>query len=283
MLPLEIRNPKDLNSTYLQIEISRADAYGGTYSVVKADLDIDITTASDLSQGYTSYGDSTGDTTKWYKFRYRNGSTYSPYSNEYQGGTCEMDARFRIEMRDINPNDYFFDNTTIANFRKDAVFSLYPATWNEALDETLTTLANTVKYAFPYGVTRINDIDFVDSTTGAQVGAPKNWKPRARQIVFTQVPQVGLIMRLYVDKMITKISEVPEIFDEYILDYMKYKAYKVFEADRTQYFKYNTVIKGDGSAAPAISRTIMVLKDSLDSRLNSLRRARKPADISLSN
>ena len=283
MLSLEIRNPKDLTTTYSQIEISRADAQGGSYSVIKADLDIDTTTASDMSQGYTVYNDATGDTTKWYKFRYRNGLTYSQYSNEYQGGSSEMDARFRIEMKDNNPNDYFFDAATVANFRKDAVFSLYPAVWNEAIDETLTTLANTVKYNFPVGVTRVNDIDFVDSTTGAIVGSPRNWKTRARQIIFSQVPPVGYTMRLYVDKMITKVSEVPEIFDEYILDYMKYKAYKVFEADRTQYYKYNTLVKGDGSNAPAISRTLMVLKDSLDSRLNSLRRARKPTSISLSN
>jgi len=281
MLTLEIRNPKDLDTTYDQIEINRATSQGGSYSIIKADLDIDISTASDLSQGYTVYSDTDGDTDKWYKFRYRNGSTYSQYSNEYQGGTCEMDARFRIEMADNNSNDYFFTNATVANFRKDAIYSLYPYTWNEAIDETLTTLAGTVKYSFPYGVTRVNDIDFVDSTDGSIINSPSNWKPRAKQIIFTQVPPVGYIMRLYVDKMFLKISEVPEVFDEYILDYMKYKAYKVFEADRTQYYKYNTLIKGDGSSAPMISRTLIVLKDSLDSRLNSLRRARKPSDISL--
>lgn len=281
MLPLEIRNPKDLNTSYLQIEISRSDTIGGTYTPIKEDLDIDITTASDLSQGYTSWSDATGDTTKFYKFRYRNGSTYSPYSNIYQGGSCEMDSRFRVEMRDTNSNDYFFAADTIANFRKDAIYSLWPYTWNEAIDETLTTLASTVKYNFPYGVTRINDIDFIDAN-GGLIGSPKNWKTRARQIIFSQVPPSGYKMRLYVDKMFTKISEVPEMFDEYILDYMKFKAYKVFEADRTQYYKYNTLVKGDGSSTNMISRTMIVLKDSLDSRLNSLRRVRKPADISLS-
>lgn len=281
MLTLEIRNPKDVINTFLQIEISRADAQGGSYAVVKADLDIDDDTASDLSQGYSTWSDPTGDATKWYKFRYRNGSTYSAYSNEYQGGTCELDARFRVEMRDNNSNDYFFDSTTVANFRKDAVYSLYPYTWNESIDESLTTLANTVKYNFPEGVTRVNDIEFIDAN-GNVVADPKNWKTRARQIIFNTVPMVGYTMRLYVDKMFTKVSEVPELFDEYLLDYMKYKAYKVFEADRTQYYKYNTLIKGDGSSTPMISRTILVLKDNLDSRLNKLRRVRKPADISLS-
>lgn len=279
-LALKIRNPKDLNTTYLQIEISRADTSGGSYAVIKADLDIDISQASDLSQGYTSYTDPTGDTTKYYKFRYRNDTLYSPYSDEFQGGKTTFDTRFRREMRDTNSANYFFTDEDVSNFRKDAVYSLFPDVYFEAIDETLTTLASTEKYNFPIGVTRVNDIEYLNSD-GSVMGSPNGWKIRARQIIFSVTPPTGYTMRLYVDRMFVETAEVPEILDEYILDYMKLKAYKVFEADRSQYNKYNAMIKAEGGNLPSISRTIQTLTDSLKERRNKLRRVRRAADISL--
>ena len=279
-VPLKIRNPKDLNSTYVQIEISRATSQGGSYSIIKADLDIDLTKASDLSQGYTSYTDPDGTTTSWYKFRYRNGTLYSPYSDEFQSGKTVFDTRFRREMRDTNSANYFFTDDDVSSFRKDAVYSLFPDCFFEALDESLTTLASTEKYSFPVGVTRVNDIEYLNAD-GSVMGSPRGWKIRARQIIFSVTPPSGYTMRLYVDKMFTETAEVPEVLDEYILDYMKLKAYKVFEADRSQYNKYNAMIKAEGGNLPSISRTIERLQKDTDNRRNKLRRVRRAADISL--
>lgn len=276
---VEIRNPKDIISTFLQIEISRATAQGGSYSVI-ATPDIDDTTASDLSQGYTAYNDSGGSSTSWYKFRYKNGSTYSPYSDEFQAGLTEMHTRFRREMHDSNSNNYFFSNAEIDDYLHDAVFSLWPNTWFEDIDESLTTLNTQEKYNYPYGVTRISEIEYVDSN-GTVVGVAKGWKPRARKIIFNIAPTSGYTMRLYVDKMFTKFSEVPEVFDEYIIAYMKLKAYEVLLADRSQYYKYNSVVKAEGGNMPSLSREIDRLEKKISTRLNQLRRYRKPTDIGL--
>lgn len=279
-LNLKIRNPKDLNNTYVQIEISRASSQGGSYSIIKSDLDIDISKASDLSQGYSQYTDPSGSTSSWYKFRYRNDTLYSPYSDEFQGGKTTFDTRFRREMRDSNSANYFFTDDDVTNFRKDAVYSLFPDCFFEAIDESLTTLADTTKYSFPVGVTRVSDIEYLNED-GTVMGAPRGWKVRARQIIFNTIPPTGYTMRLYVDKMFTETAEVPEVLDEYILDYMKLKAFKVFEADRSQYNKYNAMIKAEGGNLPSISRTIQTLTDSLKERRNKLRRVRRAADISL--
>lgn len=279
-LPLNIRNPSDLTSTYAQIEISRATSEGGSYSVVTT-KDIDTTTASDLSTGYTSYTDGSGDTTKWYKFRYKtSGGSYSSYSDEFQGGTTTVDSRFRRYMRDTNSNNYFFTNDDIAGLRRDAIYSLYPATWFESIDETLSTDGTTEKFSFPSGVTRVNDIEFLNSD-GSAVSRPSGWKPRGNQIIFSYAPTNGYTIRLYVDKMFRSLAEVPEIFDEYILKKMMLDAYYIMEADRSKYYKYNSVTKSEGGNLASLRLTIQNLERTVEKRLNDLRRVRKPAMINM--
>ncbi len=65
---------------YNQIEIYRAGSQGGAYSLIAT---IDIT----LDEDYTIYDDTAGDTSSWYKLRYKdaNDSSYSGYSDEVQG------------------------------------------------------------------------------------------------------------------------------------------------------------------------------------------------------
>lgn len=63
-----------------QIEISRATSQGGSYSVLTTvDLNVD--------EDDTEYNDTNGDTTSWYKVRYKNSVTgiYSDYGDEIQG------------------------------------------------------------------------------------------------------------------------------------------------------------------------------------------------------
>lgn len=277
---LELRNPADLIETYASIEISRASSEGGSYSVVSTP-DIDTDTASDLSTGYTQYNDTAGGTTDWYKFRYKtSGGAYGPYSDEFQAGTSTIEARFRREIRDTNSADYFFSADDVANFKRDAIFSLWPLTWFEDIDETLSTDGTTEKFGFPSGVTRVNDIELIDSN-GSAVASVKGWKQRSRQVIFSVAPASGYTLRLYVDKMFRKLAEVPEVYDEYILDYMKLKAYKVLQSDRMKYYKYNAVVKAEGGNLPSIALAIRDKKLELKDRLNELRRTRKPADINM--
>src|SRR5512140_2567874 len=65
---------------YNQAEISRATAEGGTYSVL-------TTLSLDFDEEETTYNDTGGTTSSWYKIRYYNSvsAVYSDYSDEVLG------------------------------------------------------------------------------------------------------------------------------------------------------------------------------------------------------
>lgn len=278
---LEIRNPQDLNNTYNQIEIQRdTDSTGATMANIKTDLDIDTTTANDLTMGFTAYTDPDGTDSHYYRFRYKNGSTYSSYSDIFQANTTVMHARFRRRMRDTNSANYFFTNSDIDTLLSNSIKKLFPHTYNEVIDESLSTSSSTRKYSFPVGVNRVNDIEFIDSS-GDVAGAPRGYKLRARQIIFDSPPPSGYTFRLYCDKMFKKLAEVPDFLDDIILDLMTLEAYQTFEADRSRYFKYTTVTNPEGGNLPSMTRVIERMTISTNARLNALRRVRRPGTIKL--
>jgi len=73
---------KPTDSEFDNTEIHRADSEGGSYSLIKTITDItDVT-----------YYDEDGDTTKWYKIRFKNvaTSTFSAFSSEMQGNAAHL-------------------------------------------------------------------------------------------------------------------------------------------------------------------------------------------------
>lgn len=280
-LIIEGRNPENGTSTYDKMEFWRASSAGGSYDL-QATVDIDTTTISDLSPGYTTWVDTSGDSTKYYKIRWKNNasSAVSAYSDEFQGETTVLDARFRKMMRDTNSNNYFFSNDDVAEFRQDAIYSLWPSTWHETVDTSLTTDENTEIYTLPSGVTRLNKIDLVD-TDGSTVGRITDYEVQSNKIIFGVAPRDGYTMRLWVEKMFTKSAEVPEVFDSYLLDCMMLRAYRELEADRSKAYKYVTVAKPDQGGLNVIRDIIIRLEQSTEKRLNKLRRIRKPSDMGL--
>lgn len=278
---LEIRNPQDLNATYDQIEIQRGTlADGSDMANITTSLNIDTTTANDLTTGYTSYTDASGVDASYYQFRYKNGSTYSSYSDIFQANTTVMHSRFRRRMRDTNSDAYFFENTDIDTMLGNAIKKLFPHTYNEVIDETLTTDGTTKKFNFPIGVNRVNEIEFLDSN-GDVVGKPGSYQKRARQIIFDTAPPSGYTLRCYCDKMFKKLAEIPDFFDDLILDLMALEAYQTFEADRSSYYKYTTIANPEGGNLPSLDRAIQRLVVSTTARLNSLRRVRRAGTIKL--
>jgi len=280
---IDIRNPKDLVTTYDQIEIQRGLAANGSdMADIVTNLAIDTSKATDLSTGFTSYLDNTGTADHYYRFRYKISlsSAYSSYSDIFQAGTTIMHTRFRRKMRDTNPANYFFTNDDISMYLQLAIYKLYPHTYNEVIDESLSPLVNTWKYSFPTGVQRVNNIEFLD-TAGNVVFSPRSWTIRAKQIIFSGLPPTGYVMRLYADKMFQKLAEIPEFLDDLILDLMRLQAYEDMEADRSKYYKYTTNVNPEGGNIPSISRIIERLQQTTNSRLQSLRRVRRAADIKL--
>ena len=280
---VEIRNPQDLTNVYNQIEIQRGTlADGSNMADISTNTTIDTTTANDLSTGFTSYTDSGGDTASYYRFRYKASSSgaVSSYSDIFQQGTTVMHSRFRRKMRDDNSANYFFTNADIDNMLGNSIKKLYPHTYNEVIDETLTTDGTTKKFSFPVGVNRVNDIEFLNSS-GEVTNLPRNWKLRARQIIFDYAPSSGYTFRIYCDKMFKKLAEVPDFFDDLVLDLMRLEAYETMEADRNRYYRYNAVANPERGNVPSIKAIIERLEVTTKNRLNSLRRVRRASDIKL--
>ena len=282
---LEIRNPTDLTATYDKIEIQRSttNTVAGMADITTT-LAIDTTTASDLSTGYTAYTDSGGTAgTHYYRYRYKvtSSGAVSSYSDIFLSGTTVLHSRFRRMMRDTNSNNYFFTNDDIDFFLAHAVDRLWPITWFETYSDTMVVPDGTTEiFTFTVGVTRLNDLDFVDSS-GNNLGKISNWKIRGRQVFFETAIRSGNTVRSYTEKRFLKLSEIPELWDGHLLNIMRLQAFETLEADRARYYKYTTVAQPEGGNLPSIDRVITRLEAQIEKRENQLRRVRKPASINL--
>lgn len=281
---VEVRNPLDLTTTFDRIEIERATSNdSGSMSNI-ATVDIDTTTKTDLSAGYTAYSDSTGVVgTHWYRFRYENegSGAVSSYSDIFAAGGSVLQARFRRLMRDVNSNDYFFSDDDLDFFEEHALQMLWPITWQETYsDSAITPDGTTEVFTFPIGTTRLNGIQVLNSS-GSFATQKLGWTVRGRNLIFDVAPRSGVTYRMWMDKMFLKLSEVPEIWDTHILNRMKIQAYETMEADRSRFYKYNSIAKPEGGNLPSLDRIITRLEIQIKNREAQLRRVRRPASIKL--
>lgn len=281
---VEIRNPRDLTTTYDRIEIERDTVSTGATMANITTVTIDTSYASDLGPGYTSYTDANGTVgTHYYRFRYKNNTSgaVSSYSDIWLAGTTVIHSRFRRLMRDTNSNAYYFTSDDVDDYLVHSIESLWPATWYETYSDTMIVPDGTTEiFNFSVGVTRISKIDFVDSN-GNNLGNLVNWEPRNRMVAFDYAPKSGITVRVWLEKMFLKLSEVPEVWDSYLIDFMKLQAYQALEADRSRYYKYTTVANPKEGSLPQLSTVITRLIGQTDRRLNQLRRVRNPASIKL--
>lgn len=281
---VEVRNPLDLVSTYDQVEIERntSNSASGMANITTAN--ISSTYASDLSTGFTSYTDGDGVVgTHYYRFRFKNSTSgaVSSYSDIFPAGGSVFHTRFRRRMRDTNTNNYFFTDDDIEIFLTETVEELYPITWIETyLDSMITPDSATEAFAFGTGVTRINDLELINSS-GDNQGSIKGWKLRGRYVIFDTAPRTGDTIRCWVEKKFTKAAEIPEEWDGYILHKLMLKGYETLEADRSRYYKYTSVAKPEGGNLPSLDKVITRLEVQLQRQERLLRRVRKPAEINL--
>lgn len=282
---IDIRNPQDLVSTYDQIEIQRntVNLEAGMTDII-TNLAIVQATASDLSSGYTPYVDTSGTIgVNYYRFRYKNSDTavVSSYSDIFLAGGSVIQSRFRRMMRDTNSNNYFFTADDCDFFEEQAVQRLWPITWFETYDDAAFVPDGTTSiFKFPSGVTRVTGIDFLDSS-GNTLGRVLTSNVRGKMLIFDSPPQTGTVLRLWVEKMFTKLAEVPDIWDSHILNIMMLQAYQMLEANRSSYYKYSSVVKPEGGNLPSLNIVITRIEAQIQRRENQLRRVRKPAFIKL--
>lgn len=281
---LDVRNPDDLTTSFNQVQIQRSTDNDATTMTDLATVSIDTTTASDLSTGSTSYIDESGDINlHWYRFRYKNSvsGALSSYSDIFKAGGTVLHARFRRMMRDVNSNNYFFSDDDIDFFLEQAIANLWPITWMETVsDEAFVADGETEIFNFPVGVTRVNSIDFIDSN-GENLGSKINWRVRGKMILFDSPPSTGTTLRAWIEKMFTKLAEVPSIWDSHLLNRMRLQAYEMMEGDRNKYYKYNSIAKPEGGNLPSLDRIITRIETQIKLRESQIRRVRRPASIKL--
>lgn len=283
---LEIRNPYDRDVAYDQIEIQRNTVNSETgMTNIKIDLAIDTTRITDISQGFSSYVNTDGvHGTHFYRYRYKinSSSVYSPYSEIFPAEGNILFPKFRNRMKDTNSANYYFTDSNIKSLSENAIKKLFPHSYLEVIDESISTDSTLRKYNFPSGVNRVNDIEFLDSSGDVQI-YPRRWKLRSRQIIFDSSPPDNYTMRLYADKMFQKFAEIPEFLDDLILDLMTLDAYQTLHAHRTSFYKYTTTTNPEGGNLPSITEMMKVLAISTKDRLNSIRRVRRASSIKLVN
>lgn len=184
-------------------------------------------------------------------------------------------------MRDTNSNNYFFSADDCDFFEIQAVQRLWPITWFETYSDTaFVPDGSTEIFNFPSGVTRITGIDFLDSS-GNNLGRVINWNVRGKMIIFDSAPATGTVLRVWEEKMFTKLAEAPDIWDAHLLNIMMLQAYQMLEANRSSYYKYTSVVKPEGGNLPSLNAVITRLEAQIQRRENQLRRVRKPGFIKL--
>ena len=281
---VDIRNPRDLTSTYNQIEIQRATSNSAAAMATITTISISSTYASDLSTGYTSYTDADGTVgTHYYRFRFKQSSSgaVSSWSDIFAAAGNVLHTRFRRIMRDVNSNNYFFTADDLDFFLEQAISKLWPITWFETYDDAAFVPDGTTEiFTFPVGVTRVNRIDVIDSG-GNNLGESLKYTIRGRSIIFDEAPASGLTLRAWVEKMFLKLGEIPDIWDSHILNIMRLQAFETMEADRSKFYKYNSVAKPEGGNLPSIDKIITRIEGQIKLRESQLRRVRTPAFVKL--
>lgn len=284
---IEVRNPNDLTSTYDQIEIQRSttNTVAGMADI-KTDLAISTTWASDRSTGYTAYTDDNGTAgTHYYRFRFKNSSSSitGNYSDIFLSGGSTVQTRFRNKMKDNNSNNYFFSNSEVQDFEIQAVHKLFPITWFETYDDSAFVPDGTTEvFTFPTQVIRLNALETRDSE-GEKMRRVHGYRVQGRNLIFDHPPDSNVTLRAWVEKRFLKLSEVPDLWDSHIINLMRLEAFETMEAERSRFFKYNTIAKPSGGSLPSLDRIITRIEQQIKIRENQLRRVRKPVEINLTS
>jgi hypothetical protein len=281
MLQLYLRNPDDGIVSYNQIRVYRSDSKTGTYVLITT-VDVDQTTITDNSPGYSVYKDPTGTSSNWYKVSYYNSSssTESDTSDAFQGETTELDAKIRRRVKDENENKYFFDNDEIAQARDIAIKSLYPATWIDTEYDVVITDLNKKLISLPSYVARVDEILVYDATANF-IGSYNAFYQVGNKIRPLNEFPVGFTFRFTIVKPYKVPAEVPEELDNYLLDVAQIELLKSMEMDRARYYKYTTSIRPEGGNMPSLGRIIDRLEVNANRKLNPYRRVRSSSEINL--
>lgn len=256
VLKLFSDNPNDGTTSFDKVRFYEADDANGTNAAVIATVAIDTTTTSPIHPGFTSFVYSAASTSKFYASTWYNSisvaeSNKSPY---VQGGQDRLDTRFNDEMQDTTST--VFSSTDRANFKQDAIETLYPDFFRNVIDTSLTVTNTSADQAYvytvPFGIFNISEVGFgvLDNSSSTprtfKVVKPAYWKYEKNQLRFEALPNWanGDSIRLVCQKKYQEVGELPSYLDTLLLYHMRMSAFLKLADDYPRFLKWGQLQSG---------------------------------------
>jgi len=262
VIKLYCKNPNDGTDSFDKVKWYEADDSSGTSASalqtggVDVETSIDISTVEAINPGYTTYMYQSGDTSKYYASTWYNSTSGAEtgYSDWTQGGQDKWDEKFKQEMDDTSSEVWSSDMR--AEFKKDALDSLFPDFFREVIDTSLTiqneTDNQTYIYTVPFGIFNISEVGVgntdTDSSNARDFEKVKNdyWTFEKNKLHFHSLSGLndGETIRLIASKKYLDVGEVPEYLDPLAMLHMKMNAYLDLANDYPRFKKWGRLQKG---------------------------------------
>ena len=235
VLPLFAPNPEDGTETFNKVKFFEATDAEGAGATLLATVDIDLTTADVADAGFTKFIHETGDLNKFYSAAYFNSvsSLQSDYGSWMQGGRSRLYRKFQSLMGDTT-NSVFPHEANI-QFEEDAIEALYPEVQRQEVDTSLTIDEDNLIYTLPRGFSEVTQVgvgDADDPDENFKTVKTGNWEIQEDKLRFMRIRDFndGDTIRLVAMKKLSKIGEVPEMYDPILLLHMQGSSYRWMSA-----------------------------------------------------
>lgn len=249
-------NPKDGLTTFDKVRFYSATDSSGTGATLIGTEDIDVTTTSPISPGYTTYVDTAGNLTKYYASAWYDSTTAteSTKSDYVLAGQDRWDTMFQNEMQDTD--GVVWSTADRKLFKAKALEALFPDFYRQIIDETLTVVnsGTTVTYIYtvPFGIFSISEVGYGDINQTSTVNRdfktikPAYWKFEKNQLRFESLPpwQDGDSIRLVGLKKYLSIGEVPTYLDPLVMEHLRMSAYTKMADDYPRFLKWSQLQQG---------------------------------------
>jgi len=245
--PLYFANPDDGTDTYAYIEIHHST---DSYASVLALVDINITTRSEFSSGYTEYVDISGDSAKSYKARFKDLlGNWSEYSDVYLTGTSYAMVQVRNTLRDAAKT--VFSDLELRDKENVSVKSLFPSILKGETDTSLTITTQIIDYSLPVGVFRIKQV-FRGSVADSTWAEIDNFDFVNGQILRLQTSDVGTAypLTIYYSRAFRNAGEVPLLLQPILINDMLAQCYEQLATDRGIKFQAYAAQTRDSDVRP---------------------------------
>ncbi len=248
-VPLYIQNPKDGIGTYNVIDIFYS---GDSYASALVTVNIDLTTRSQYSPGYTKTVHTSGNNYS-YKARYR--STTSGQTSGFSDITAEGQSFAILEARRIlddaaGASELFSEEDLLAAEQR-AVDKLFPRILADDKDTSLTITEDVIDYDLPVGVFRLTKIE-KGTKAADNLQELDNFEILTGKTLRLAEGDVGeaLGLTLYFKRPFRNSGEVPMVLQTFLVYEILAECYESLANQRGVKFKAFQALQRDGDVRP---------------------------------